>query len=52
MTSKEMQAELARDLFVPLRLHLVSGKTLSVDRARRGLAHAERRARLSEQGPK
>ena len=30
MTSKDMEAELLKEPFVPLRLHLVSGKTLDV----------------------
>ncbi len=30
MTSKEFEAELEREPFIPLRLHLVSGKTLKV----------------------
>ena len=30
MTSKDMQAELERDPFIPFRLHLVSGKVVKV----------------------
>lgn len=33
MTSKDLQAELTKDPFVPLRLHLVSGKTIDVPSA-------------------
>jgi hypothetical protein len=33
MTAKEMEAELTREPFVPLRLHLVSGKSVEVPRA-------------------
>ncbi len=30
MTSKDLEAELSREPFIPLRLHLVSGKTVSI----------------------
>jgi hypothetical protein len=30
MTSKDIETELERDPFVPLRLHLVSGKTIDI----------------------
>ena len=30
MTSRDLEAELERDPFVPLRVHLVSGKTVDV----------------------
>ena len=32
MTSKDLEAELLKDPFVPLRLHLVSGKTIDIPR--------------------
>ena len=33
MTSKDLEAELIREPFVPLRLHLVSGKSVEVPRS-------------------
>jgi hypothetical protein len=33
MTSKDLEAELSKDPFIPLRLHLVSGKTVDIPRA-------------------
>ncbi|HYE17184.1 MAG TPA: hypothetical protein VEA69_02005 [Tepidisphaeraceae bacterium] len=30
MTSKDIEAELERDPFIPIRLHMVSGKTLDI----------------------
>ena len=34
MTSNDLETELARDPFIPLKLHLVSGKTLDIATAR------------------
>ena len=33
MTSKDIEAELERDPFIPIRIHLVSGKTIDVPAA-------------------
>jgi len=33
MTSKDLEAELIREPFIPLRLHLVSGKSVEVPRS-------------------
>ena len=34
MTSKDLESELVREPFVPLQLHLVSGKTVAIPAAR------------------
>jgi hypothetical protein len=34
MTSKDLENELVREPFVPLQLHLVSGKTVAIPAAR------------------
>lgn len=44
MTSRDIESELERDPFIPLRLHLVSGKTLDVPAS--GVAHTLQNALL------
>jgi hypothetical protein len=50
MTSKDLEAELTRDPFVPLRLHMVSGKTLDVPSS--GIAFLLQNALLVFQNPR
>jgi len=50
MTSKDLESELRREPFTPLRLHLVSGKTLDIPAP--GIAWLLQNALLVFQNPK